>query len=247
MKSNSFVYIIFLIIGFLQHACLKEDEQKEIQIEYEFIDDVSPVNTKLFVKEDLHWSQWTISDNSIINPKHSMDYIEHIFYEEGDYTVEIEATASGYDYFGKLEITTPPIANTFIINGFYFSEGLQFEINEDSLSIELDYFNSETYSYFKKNVSKSTVVNNDTVRLEDPIVIDITGFRETEYNLSVRMYFRIENQSESSVYFNTMFYVREKYAQNRIDTSPILLHLSNEIEGSNENITLLVDWTYSYQ
>ena len=238
MKKITLIILIF--IGLVLSSCKKDEKGTEIKIEYEFLDDVTPVKTILSVNEDIGWSEWIINDTSFYYPN-SENFIEHVFRKEGVSNIKLNASKGGEKYVGNLELEIPPFADKLIIYGYYFEQDYEFNINEDTLNFEFRCFNTSVYMESNRLISKIDFENNDSILFEAPIIFDIDGF---EHGVDEGLYlgfFSIDKEGVES-YFETGYFINTYYFNQRL-SSPNIIKLINSGAGPIEEICLIIDWT----
>ncbi len=204
------------------------------------MDDVSPVKILLSVNKDIHWSEWIINDSLLYHPNEEK-FIEHIFRYEGVSNIKLNASGiDGEKYIGNLNIRIPQIANKLIIYGYYFKDEYEFNIIDDTLSFNFDYYNGTHYSYSKALISKDKFENSDSVIFDSPVVINISGFENMEGN-NLFINFIIKGKNTYSDYFRINFFIKEWYYHHRM-YAPNYIYLENLIGENNEMIYLIADW-----
>ncbi|OQY01762.1 MAG: hypothetical protein B6I20_07450 [Bacteroidetes bacterium 4572_117] len=238
MKNSKLYPLLFIVIFLI--ACTKEYKSTEVGIEYELHDDVSPVMATLKINKNLHYAEWVIDDTIFYNVG-GENTIEHIFKKEGISNVEINASGLNNEkYFGNIQISVPPIASKLKIKGFYIAKSVNLNLTNDLLKITFSYYNSNNYEYFSREVTKSEIENQDSIIFEEPIVIDITGFKNT-YNYW--FYFYIQGANEQDIYYKTNFTLKEIYYNDRITTKSLDRIVTwNILEKNNNKVTIYTNW-----
>lgn len=240
MKSPKFYTLVFVAV--LLIACTKEYKSTEVGIEYELHDDVSPVKATLKVNNNLHYAEWIINDTIFYNVG-GKNTIEHVFKNEGISDVEINASGLNDEkYFGNIQISIPPIASTLKIEGFYFDKSIISNLNDDSLKVELNYFNSKNYTNFSRIITKSMIENQDSITFKEPILIDIKGFDDILESYNYWVYFSIKGINEQNIYFKANFTLTETYFHDRIIISQDRIKVWNVLGENTEEVTIFADW-----
>ena len=235
------ILLILIVLGLMLSNCTKENKESEIVIEYEMLDDVSPVKTILTVNNELHWSEW-ILDGSIPQQPEDNNYsrYEYVFNDTGLSNVKINASGiNGEKYFGNLDIEIPQIADKLIIYGYSFDNEYDFGITDENLIFRFSYYNGSEYSNYTTTISTSTFENNDSITFESPLIIDISGFEIIEWD---NINFIIEGAESHNFYFRTNFFLKDWYYHHRM-YSPSCIYLDNIIGDNYVRIYITSDWT----
>lgn len=243
LNSIPKILLLFILSSLFVISCENETPIGELEIQYEFLDDVSPVKTILSVNENITWAEWIINDSlrtgdfSDVSPK-------FIFNHAGISKIELEAFGEdGEKYFAITEVEIPARANTLTIKGYEFKENYNFDIEDDSLRFSFNYYNSidSAYTYYKTIISKSTFENNNTVMFESPIDINIIKSL-VDPTAKSQIYFIIKGESTNNEYFKINFHINDAYFVTRID-EPHSISLRNFLGDDKEQIHLSCDWT----
>jgi len=236
-------FLIIVIIALSLSNCTKEINKSEIVINYELLDDVSPVKAILSVDNNLHWSEW-ILDGSTPQQSENNNYntYEYIFDDFGISNVKINASGiNGEKYFGNQDIEIPQIADKLIIYGYNFQNEYDFNLTDENLIFRFKYYNGSTYSNYSTTIPSSTYEINDSFTFEIPIEINISGFDIIEGD-NLFIYFIIEGSESSNQYFRVNFFLKDWYYHHRM-YAPNYIYLDNGVGDNNERIFLDSDWT----
>ncbi len=238
---NKLHIITLILIGLIFSNCKKEENEIEITINYELLNDISPVKVILSVDEKLSWSEWFVGENIIYRPK-DKNYIDHIFDIEDNSKIKLNAIGFNDEkYFGNLEIDIPPIAEKLIIFGYFFENIPDYSILEDTINLVFEYFNGYDSLNFQKMIPKITFEINDSLIFDSTIIIEELGFGPLN-QVRHTFNFWIKGNNSSTIYFHEEILLKNDYYLYTGDT-PNHLELENTIGDNSEKIYLITDWT----
>jgi hypothetical protein len=221
-------------------TCTPTEEIKDVSIDIELLDDVSPVKAILTSVQDIGWFQWTI--DSVNVSSNDKDKLEHIFNESGLHRIEFNARGeNGEIYSGERTIDVPGIAQRLIISGYRFTNPHAFDVHEDSLNFHFRYNDGTTNTYFNTTISRSDFNNNDSLIFENPIDIEILDTATASAN-NAFISLNIEGSNSTSSYFRSNFFIESSYFVERI-FDPNFIYLNNVANDNSERIVLKSDWT----
>ena len=240
MNKTITITLLALLLSLL--GCYQESIEQEIDIYYEFFDNVSPVIVKLSVNEDIYYATWTVNDSTdhIVGGKNE---IELYFTEAGVSNIKLNASGTNNKkYHGEIDVLIPERADQLKINGVYFDEVNPDNFTSDSLNIRFNYYNGERYFSHKKTLHRSELANTDSLFFNQPIRINISGLEQGSYADSTWIYFIIESQNEYpiSTYFRSNFSIKPQYFIERM-LSPNHIQLF----CNAKDLFILSDWVIS--
>lgn len=215
---NRSIIIIILIILLTIFGCYQEQTSQDIEIYYEFNDQVSPVMVKLSVNEDIQIASWTIND-SLNYTLIGNNEIELLFDEPGISNIKLNASGTNNEqYNGEIDIIVPERANQLIIDGIYFDEIDLNNFSDDSLDFSFVYYDGQNHFYHIRTFQRSEILNIDTLVFDKPIIIEIDYLEQNGINDSSWVSFDIQNHNvyERSIHFRSNFFVNTEYFIERI-------------------------------
>jgi len=234
------IFFYFSILSLLLINCTKEKEISEVTIEYRLLDDVSPVTAIFTTVQEVGWFQWTVDSTNISYS--NKEKFEHTFVEPGSHLVEFNANGlNGEDYYGKVNVEIPEIANKLIVNGFSFENPSSFEIKDDSLNVNLSYNNGNEYTSFNTTVSKTDFEKSDSVSFKNPIIIDIPNIPVVSED-NAFIFITIKGVNSPNYYFRSNFYIKDSYYHERL-FAPNFITAINVHINNREKIYVNLDWT----
>lgn len=247
-----FLNRIILVIGFfvtvilsgLLGACEKEPYDVLIPVHFEWTDDVGPQIIKVWVDGKYNQTEWTINDEQQREIGEKETKFSSFIFSEDDGIAYIQF--NGYQdenahYYGELNLEIPSVATDIELQGL-----LSKQFQKYIPLVDKDYTASFTFSNGKKNLTRQAVYNptlikNDTIWFDEPLVFDIQGFEKSvgsQFTLSISL----SDPKGTSPFFQQTLNLKDEYFESRR-----IFHNKSVISKSNTEVEtnqmfLLTDW-----
>ncbi len=183
MKKH--ILIIISLVTFIS-SCSDKFDVETIDFKVELLDDVSPVKVRCTVNGNWDYVRWG-ADGGVYNDYKSNTF-EYVFVSEGTHTIEMSTWKDNTKYIGEKEITIPEPATKLKVSGFQLTDlGLNsISLEGGSYTLEIDYYNETEYDYISKKITIDQT-SSGVVILNNPIILDIDGFFNSNYIIYVRL------------------------------------------------------------
>jgi hypothetical protein len=234
MKLTLLCLILLLLI-----SCEKEEVLKEVQINYEFTDDVSPVKVKFNVDGDFHWSEWIFDErfSNSLDVSEDVEKSEWIFMDsEGSGFAKVKFSGSDKNngkYFGEKVIHLPKVATKVEFTGFS-AQNLFTSFPDINGLYKVEFTLHDPLPTTRKSfILNLNHLKGESIKFEQPVLFDIPRFYENAEHYIV---VSISRNNESQPYFRTNFFLKTTYLSDRLISGKIQI-------GSNEKLLFLeADW-----
>lgn len=234
MKLPLFSLVLLFLI-----SCEKEEVPKEVQINYELTDDVSPVRVKFNVDGDFHWSEWIFDGqySNLSNVSEEMGKSEWIFKDyEGRGFGRVKFSGSDKNngkYFGEKVVHLPKVATKIEFAGFS-TKNPSANFPDVNGLYNVEFILHDPFPTTRKSIKLN--LNNkkgESILFDQPVLFDIPRFYENaEHNITVS----ISKNNETQPFFRTNFFLKSMYLSHRLIFGKI------QIDYNEKLMFLETDW-----
>jgi hypothetical protein len=207
------VHFLILILIVCKLSSCKKDIVEEVDINYTFLDDVSPVIVKFKVNKDIYYAKWIINDSIELSfgGKNEMEYI---FTTPGISRVNfIASTQQGEKLTGQINLVIPDVANKLKIKGIYIEDANKVDFKQDTIDVRFSYYDSKLYKYFSSKINTAEFKTNDTLIFKNPIEIDIDNLSDKTVLTDKWIYVELIyfNGDQINYLFRSLTYLKTEY------------------------------------
>lgn len=227
--------VLSLVITFLWVSCSKEEIPKEVLIQYELSDDVSPVKVSLRVEGDFHWAEWQFDRMHPYFPNGKENGVsEYVFEDPGVGIVEFSGSYKNDEKcFGRLAVEIPGVATKVEFTALSASRLAEYfpDLNGE---YKVEFSLHDPYpSVFKSIVLNLKDIKGEKVQFNQPVQFHIPRFYD---NTDHFIHLAISKVSEPDAIIRKNIFLKQTYLNDR------LLFGKTQIGYGESGIFLETDW-----